>query len=326
MELFLNRNENDDEDIASIISEAISKAALYKYPNYQKFTETLSRFLDISPEYILPTSGCSEAIKISFEAFGTNSCLIKDKTYDYALSLAHSKSSKVSYYYYKEDLFTKLLIQGNPNFIYICSPNNPNGEVFSKQEIEQLLITTLKTNCIVFIDETYFDFCDMELIKLVTIYPNLILGRSFSKAWGCAGLRMGYIVANPLLIKELDKYRLKASINTAGIAAITELIEYNWVIKNSIKKIKTNFEFVSNYIISNNGIILSQNNTNFIYFKHATDCFKHKNIVIKHFDMDYNMIAIPSRESSITRFLTPISEREQIVSSLPQAKDISQDF
>lgn len=300
MKLFLDKNENSDANIRAIIASAVSNCNPSLYPNYDYFKLVLAKFLNVSPEYILPTSGCTEAIKIVAEAYGNKCSLIRNNTYEYAKTLIGVNSQNVVWY----DDYMSLELDTFPNLIYLCNPNNPTGCVYTFQQIEAILIQTANLNCMVFVDETYYDFIDINLIPLLEKYPHLILGRSFSKAWGCAGLRMGYVLANPSVLALLDYYRLKASINTFGIAAVTNLIENKLVVKSSINKIRKHYNIMSYFIEANGGKVLNKTCTsNFIYFKDAEEAFAKKNSVIRKFSSGYNMVAIPSNDWDIARFL-----------------------
>jgi len=81
----------------------------------------------------------------------------------------------------------------NADLIYIDSPNNPTGFQFSKQDIQKII---KKFNGPIIIDEAYGEFSDNSVVNLVKNNDNLIVTRTFSKAFGLAGLRLGYFVAN----------------------------------------------------------------------------------------------------------------------------------
>ena len=81
----------------------------------------------------------------------------------------------------------------NADLIYIDSPNNPTGFQFSKQDIQKII---KKFNGPIIIDEAYGEFSDYSVVNLVKNNDNLIVIRTFSKAFGLAGLRLGYFVAN----------------------------------------------------------------------------------------------------------------------------------
>lgn len=96
--------------------------------------------------------------------------------------------------------------------IFVCSPNNPTGNLLNKNDILQLC---KKYNSLVVVDEAYIDFAPKEasLIHEVVNYPNLVVMRTFSKAWGLAGMRLGFCAANEEIISYLFKVKAPYNIN-----------------------------------------------------------------------------------------------------------------
>lgn len=112
-------------------------------------------------------------------------------------------------------------VNRNTRLIFLCSPNNPSGNAIPEEDVRKILEST---NAIVFIDEAYVEFAGSSLTKLVREYDNLIVGRTFSKAFGLAGMRMGYAVVPPWIAKEYMKVMTPFSMDVlstaAGIAAL----------------------------------------------------------------------------------------------------------
>ncbi|MFA6597584.1 MAG: histidinol-phosphate transaminase [Ignavibacteriaceae bacterium] len=113
--------------------------------------------------------------------------------------------------------------------IFACSPNNPTGNLLNKNDILQLC---RNFNSIVVVDEAYIDFAPGEtsLINEVVNYPNLVVMRTFSKAWGLAGVRLGYCAANEEIISYLFKVKAPYTINALTRYAVLKSI------KNEMKK------------------------------------------------------------------------------------------
>ena len=100
----------------------------------------------------------------------------------------------------------------NTKIIFLCSPNNPTGNLLNNQDVLRLC---KQFNCIIIIDEAYIDFANEgSIIGEVKNYSNLIVLRTFSKAWGLAGIRLGYCVANSEIINLLFKIKAPYNINS----------------------------------------------------------------------------------------------------------------
>ena len=108
---------------------------------------------------------------------------------------------------------------------FLCSPNNPTGNATREDDARALLEST---NGIVFLDEAYVEFADTSLIRLVEQYDNLIVGRTLSKAFGLAGMRLGYAVAPPWIADQYKRaappfYGISCASVAAGVAALADL-------------------------------------------------------------------------------------------------------
>ena len=108
---------------------------------------------------------------------------------------------------------------------FLCSPNNPTGNVIGEEDVRALLEST---KGIVFLDEAYVEFAERSLIRLVERYDNLIVGRTLSKAFGLAGMRLGYGVAPRWIADQYRRaappfYGISSATVAAGVAALGDL-------------------------------------------------------------------------------------------------------
>ena len=124
------------------------------------------------------------------------------------------------------DIDTKSILDKvteNTKIVFLCSPNNPTGNPMSEEQAREILESV---NAIVFIDEAYVEFSEKSLSGLVKEYDNLIVGRTFSKAFGLAGMRMGYAIAPEWICREYMKVMTPFSMDVlsceAGIAALND--------------------------------------------------------------------------------------------------------
>jgi histidinol-phosphate aminotransferase len=105
---------------------------------------------------------------------------------------------------------------------YVCSPNNPTGASFSRAAVEQI---ASRVNGILIIDEAYVEFASWSCLDLLERFPRVIITRTLSKAFGLAGLRVGYAIGDPAIVAEIEKSRGPYKVNTvaheAAIAALT---------------------------------------------------------------------------------------------------------
>jgi len=170
------------------------------------------------------------------------------------------------------------------NVVFLCSPNNPTGGIIKKIALEKIL----KFNKIVVVDEAYYEFSNLTCIDLIEKYENLIVLRTMAKAFGIAGLRMGYGIANKEIIKFLHKVKPPFSVNIlAQEAALAALDDINFMKKN-IKKLINSRKILSN--ILNKKFKVFDSYTNFLFVdvspytaKEFFDKLYEKGIIVRPF-------------------------------------------
>jgi histidinol-phosphate aminotransferase len=120
--------------------------------------------------------------------------------------------------------FAEALRQHTPRLAYIVNPNNPIGYTLGIDTIKQLLDCCSLLSTILIIDEAYFEFCGITAADLVTRFPHLVVTRSFSKAFGLAGLRLGYLLASIRIMSVLNRANNPKSVTSfAKVGALAAL-------------------------------------------------------------------------------------------------------
>jgi histidinol-phosphate aminotransferase len=122
--------------------------------------------------------------------------------------------------------------EATTKLIFCCSPNNPTGNLLLREDILALCATT---PAIVVVDEAYFDFAQAEsVIGAINQYPNLVVLRTLSKAWGLAAIRLGYAVADPLIVSYLMKAKAPYNINILTSIEALKALEYTTHVDKSV--------------------------------------------------------------------------------------------
>jgi len=104
----------------------------------------------------------------------------------------------------------------------LCNPNNPTGNLLDTEKVIEII---QRTDHLVLIDETYFEFSGITMVNLINRFPNLIVVRSFSKSFSIAGLRFGYVVSQPANIKELEKVITAFHLNLLTQTFVVTILE-----------------------------------------------------------------------------------------------------
>ncbi|HIH36595.1 MAG TPA: histidinol-phosphate transaminase [Methanocellales archaeon] len=129
--------------------------------------------------------------------------------------------------------------------IFLCSPNNPTGNPIQESDLRQILDAT---EIMVILDEAYVEFADSSMVELVRGYENFIVTRSMSKAFGLAGLRIGYAVVPPEISREYMKVAPVFSVNRIGISAGVAALGDDEHLTQTIKTIRSGRDSLQNNI------------------------------------------------------------------------------
>ncbi len=194
------------------------------YPQEDKLIEILAKRFGVAPNSLLICNGSNEAITLIFEAFiqEGDQVLIPFPTFSVYYLLLQSKNAKINKIAYDENLrFPKekflAAAKKNPKLIVLVNPNNPTGDMLSKAEVEQILQAA--PDSLLVLDEAYIHFAETELWDLTLKYENLVVLRTFSKAYALAGHRIGFAIANPATMSLLYKVSLPFRINYFSLKA-----------------------------------------------------------------------------------------------------------
>jgi phenylacetate-CoA ligase len=176
-------------------------------------TTALGEYTGAPAERILVTHGSDaaiEAIGVAFVKPGDR-CLIVQPTYDNFRSSIEQHGASSSYFPYDgavafpvTDLCQQITLD-TPRLVYLNNPNNPIGYALTLGELERIIGHCAGSKVLVVVDEAYFEFCGVTAAALTGQYPNVLVLRTFSKAFGLAGLRVGYIIASPELARVLRR-------------------------------------------------------------------------------------------------------------------------
>jgi histidinol-phosphate aminotransferase len=148
--------------------------------------------------------------------------------------------------------------------LYLCSPNNPTGNQFKMDDVENLVE---EFPGIVMVDEAYAEYADYSMVSLVDKYENLIILRTFSKAFGLAGLRLGYAVTNAGLAKTLaEKTSLPFPVSTFTLSMGLKLLENSAVVGKAVKALKTERGTLIKRLNRIKGIEAFDSKANFVLF------------------------------------------------------------
>jgi len=152
--------------------------------------------------------------------------------------------------------------------LFVCSPNNPTGNQFREADIKRLL---QEFNGVVVVDEAYVDFASGSIIDWVRKYDNLAVLRSFSKAFGLAGLRLGYLVSNESIVNYVQRVVGPFNVNSVTQQATVLALEKWSYFEQQIKLVVNEREWLMKNLKQIDGVAPYPSDANFILFKVAKD-------------------------------------------------------
>ena len=274
----LDKNERTTPfpiDFFNELIESITPQELIKYPDQSILYKKLSKFLALDSEYLLLVSGSDSGIKTVFDTYAQSQDCVVSLFPSYAMEQVYIKmfdcQNVAIHFDYNLNLSIDSILNAitpNIRIVLIANPNQPTGQMLSFQEIEQIAETTSqKSDAIVVIDEAYIEFSNgKSSLPLVTKYPNLCVLRTFSKAWGLASVRLGYIAANPSVVNQLQKVKTLLDINLLAIKAVSLLIDNYHLVESHIEEIKLSKRYIGTSLSSHN-IEHFLGNANFVHFR-----------------------------------------------------------
>ncbi len=262
------------------VKEALKKALLENdnmlnwYPELfsESLRSKLSEYTGRKHNEILVTNGSDDALELICKTFldPEDQVVTQYPTYTHFFIYVESRGAilkKATPENVFENNISCIIEKITPatKLIYITNPNNPTGVLLTEREIET--ICTFATNSIVIVDEAYVEFAGMSVQNLIDTHHNLIITRTFSKAWGLAGLRIGYILSSAGIISSLSRIFNPKSVNiiaqTAALAALDD-VEY---MKRYVKDVQTSKRMLKSFF-DNHDIHAVNGRGNYIMVQH----------------------------------------------------------
>jgi len=230
LRLDFNENTLACSPRVSEVLARISTGHLTRYPERAPVEALVAAHLGVAPEQLALTNGVDEAIHVLFETFleAGDELLLPVPTYTMYEVYASATDAGVVPILAADDLqfpFERLLAAITPRtkIIAIANPNSPSGTIATRAQI--LEIARRAPHAVLLVDEAYFHFCGETVIDLVGSVPNLMVARTFSKAYGLAGLRLGLLAGPVELMRWVRRVLSPYSVNSLALACLPPALE-----------------------------------------------------------------------------------------------------
>jgi len=222
---------------------ALSLEDLARYPEREPVETLVARFLDIKPSELLLTNGVDEAIHLLCETYlePGDEALVVVPTYSmYRIYMMAAGAQLVSVPASEDFTFpleeVKRRITKRTRMIAIANPNNPTGSVVAEEQL--LEIARAAPDAALLVDEAYFEFYGQTMLPRHREVPNLFVARTFSKAYGLAGLRCGVLIGDQEQMRAVRRACSPYNVNTVALACLPTALADQDYIQQYVSEVK----------------------------------------------------------------------------------------
>ena len=282
----LSSNENPygpSERVLNAIKNSFNDACRYPYEFIQELQKTLAKKHDVPIESIVITGGSNEALRITGLAISNKggNIVAGQPTYLALMNYAEAWGAEIKWVPVDSDKGYNLKkirqsIDKETNMVFIANPNNPTGTLLKANSLADFC-EDISKQTLVFCDEAYYDYINEKdypsMDYLVRKGENVIISRTFSKVYGMAGLRIGYLVLKPKLADDLfGKYspygrpNIMAQTNVLAVAAASEALKDTDFYKFSLKKANEEKDKIYK-LLDYLDLKYVKSSTNFVFFE-----------------------------------------------------------
>jgi len=274
----LNANENPygpSARVREVLSSSFDIACRYPFRTLSGFVELIAQKEGVSKDHVVITGGSTEGLKACGLVYGGpgSEIIAADPTFQALLRYAENFNTKVHRVPLNDKMEHDLeamskKVSDKTSLIFICNPNNPSGTLLPADAMKDFCLSH-DSDAVIFSDEAYYDFITEadypSMVELVKEGRNIIVSRTFSKVYGLAGMRIGYLIARPDMARKLKK-AVMANTNILALEAAKTALTDDEFYKFSIAKNDQAKKSIYKTLESL-GIPYVPSHTNFVFFK-----------------------------------------------------------
>ncbi len=269
----LDSNENyfANTDFIQRIAEKAAQCDLRTYPREElvELREMLGAWLRVEPECILLANGGDQVIDLAATILQkSGSAVAAWPTYSFYGLRVEMAGGKLIRIPLQKDFsldvpgLLSAAGQSRASIMFLCSPNNPTANQFSETDIVELLTGFPG---LMVLDEAYVEFTERSLVSLIREYPNLAVVRTFSKAFGIAGARLGYMIANPRVSKTFaEKVQFPYPVSKFSARLGIECLRNLDAMQDGVSKMKLERSWLIDRLRRVKGLTAFDSQTNFV--------------------------------------------------------------
>ncbi len=326
----LNQNESPfdlPESLKDAVFAGWKEIAFNRYPSEQPYdlAELIASKIGWDPEGIIIGNGSNEltyALGLTFIETGS-SVVLPRPMFSFYQRVVHIYGGKVisvapleTLGFDTKGVLTAIQRTG-PSMVVITSPNNPTGLILPLTELRTIAEAA---SGLVLIDEAYIEFADEpSMLTLLSNYPNVILLRTFSKAFGLAGSRLGYLVGHPALIGEIMKIRPPFMIDRFTACVTKLLLDHSQLIQDRVTLIRSGTKGLIKALQEVEGVRVLVGQANFVTFQPPSDGQKLFRSLAERGVLVRNMSGYPELDGFLRVSAGTPAENRRFLKALTQA-------
>jgi histidinol-phosphate aminotransferase len=235
--------------ITDDVLRQMTAVSLATYPEAGEVYRKLANWAEVEPEQLILTPGSDGAIRLVFEAFIEQGDKVIHTVPTFAMYPVYSQMfgayvlpidyiSKEGKPFLNWDSIIKFLLEHKPKLMCLANPDSPTGTTLDAHVLKEILSVCESVGTVFLIDEAYHPFYEWSAVPWTSTSKNLIVARTFAKAWGVAGLRIGYAVGHPETITLLHKLRPMYEVNTFAVDFMSKMLDRKDEMMKSVARLQ----------------------------------------------------------------------------------------
>ncbi|SCK24139.1 histidinol-phosphate transaminase [Streptomyces sp. WMMB 322] len=300
----LNTNENPyplPEELVQRIAERVSEAArtLNRYPDRDavELRSALASYLtrttgfEVSRDQVWAANGSNEIIQQLLQTFGGpgRTAIGFEPSYSMHGLIARGTGTgwlsgpRRADFTIDTEAAVRAIAQQRPSVVFVCSPNNPTGTAVERETVLALYEAAQAAGpSMVMVDEAYGEFSHRpSLLPLIEGRPNLVVTRTMSKAFGAAGLRLGYLAADPAVVDAVQLVRLPYHLSAVTQATALAALEHTDTLLGYVARLKDERDRLVRELLAL-GLEVTESDANFVQFGRFDDAHATWQALLEH--------------------------------------------
>jgi histidinol-phosphate aminotransferase len=280
----LNTNESPFPPLPAFVDEwaaALRTVDLNRYPDrgVHDLRDSLATYLEQPVERLFCANGSNEVLQTLLLTYGGTgrSALVFEPTYALHSHITRItgtgviEGERLPGFHIDPDTGPALVREHAPAVVFVCSPNNPSGTVEARDTVEALATAAGEVGALLVVDEAYGEFSHWSALELIDDARPLVVVRTYSKVWSMAALRLGFAVAPPWVVAELEKVVLPYSLSTPTQLAGVLALAHRGEMEDRVTTIVDERERVAAALADHGALTVFPSGANFLLLRYEGD-------------------------------------------------------